>query len=364
MIINTPVSGVRAFAPMNYLGAPQIVYSPGEEDGGAPQELSLDEAASRYAATQATAVDDQAEDEEAAELTTDDELEASAEGEDEGEPGEEDQAEDDDETEESGQGRFVADNAKVRLEDGTITSIAELKKGSLLNADYTRKTQEVAEQRRSVETQSSAIKQQETQLSEQRQLLTTLLTSIAPQAPDPSWADPRSPNYNPAEYMAARAAHEQFVGYVQTLEQQDMQSRQQREQEQAAKKREKGNAEWATLVEKLPTLKDPKRFERFVGDIKTFGPSYGYSEQELAEGLGYDHRAALVMHKAIQWDKLQASKPKMQSKVEGRPPIQKGGKRLTPDAQRSRNTTVAMDRLKQSGSERDGVAAYLALQKG
>ncbi len=360
MTCNTPVPGVRAFAPMSFLGAPRVVYSPGESDGGAPEELSLDEAAARFAATQSTAVPDQAEDEENAELTTDDELEADAEGEDEGEPGEDDQAEDEEEeAPESEQGRFVADNAKVRLEDGSVVSISDLKKGSLLNADYTRKTQEVAEQRRSVETQSAALKATEQQLSEQRELLKTLLTSIMPQAPDPALA-----HTNAAEYVAARAVYDQYLGYIQHIEQQGEQSRQAREQETAQKKREKGDADWASLIEKVPTLKDEKRFSSFVKDIADHGKAYGFTQAELAEAVGYDHRQALVMRDAIQWRKLQASKPKVQSKVEGRPPVQKGGKRLTPDAQKARDSSVAMNRLKQSGRVDDAVQAYLALKKG
>ena len=360
MTCNTPTPGVRAFAPMNYLGAPRIVYSPGEDDGGAPEELSLDEAAARFVASQPSAVEDQAEDDEdPTELTTDDELEADAEGEDEGEPGDEDQAEGDDEGPDSEQGRFVADNAKVRLEDGTVVSIADLKKGSLLNADYTRKTQEVAEQRRSVETQSSALQQQQQQLSEQRDMMAQLLHSIVPQAPDPTLA-----STDPYAYTRQKAEHEAWINHLQLLEQQGLYAKQQQEQESAQSRKEKGDAEWASLVEKMPGLKDQKRFEGFVKDIADHGKAYGFSQAELAEGVGYDHRMALVMRDAIAWRKLQASKPKMKSKVEGRPPVQKGGKRLTPDAQKARDSSVAMKRLEQSGSVNDAVAAYLAQQKG
>jgi len=361
MTSNTPVPGVRAFAPMNYLGAPQVVYSPGEDDGGAPQELSLDEAAARFAASQAPAVDDQAEDDEdPAEHTTDDELEADADSEDEGEPGEDDQAEGEDEDQpDSEQGRFVADNAKVRLDDGRIVSVSDLKQGSLLHADYTRKTQEVAEQRRSVESQSSVIKAAEQQLAEQRDMMVQLLQSIVPQAPDPTLA-----STDPYAYTRQKAEHEAWIVHLQTLEQQSHMAKQQQGEESAKAKKEKGDAEWATLIEKAPGLKDPKRFDSFVRDVADHGKAYGFTQAELAEALGYDHRQALVMRDAIAWRKLQASKPKVQSKVEGRPPIQKGGKRLTPDAQKARNTTVAMDRLKQSGSVEDAARAFLASRKG
>lgn len=360
MTLNTPVSGVRAFAPMNFLGAPRVVYSPGEDDGGEPQELSLDEAAARFAASQQPPeVDDQSEDaEDDAELTTDD-----TEGEEledvDGEPGEEDQAEDGDEEPESDKGRFVADNAKVRLEDGTITTVADLKKGSLLHADYTRKTQEAAELRRSAEAQSSEIKQREEQLSQQRDLMVNLLKSIVPEVPDPSLA-----TTDPYAYTRQKAEHDAWIVRLQQLEQQGHQTKQQKEAETAKEKKERGDREWSTLIEKMPGLKDQKRFSSFVSDIRDHGKQYGFTEAELAEAVGYDHRQALVMRDAIAWRKLQASKPKAQSKVEGRPPVQRSGKRLSPDEQKARSTNVAMDRLKSSGRVDDAVQAYLASKKG
>ena len=48
-------------------------------------------------------------------------------------------------------GRFAPDSAKVTLDDGSVTTIAELKRGSLFQRDYTQKTQALAEERKSFE---------------------------------------------------------------------------------------------------------------------------------------------------------------------------------------------------------------------
>lgn len=334
------------------------------ETGG--DDLTIDQAAARYAAVNSNAVPDQAEEEAPDDSETTDDLNAPPEGgypddeaEDEGETGAEDQAEDEEQEPESDQGRFVADNAKVRLEDGRIVSVSELKKGSLLNADYTRKTQEVAEQRRSVESQSAQLKQLETQLSEQREYVSQLMQSILPQEPDPALAAT-----DPYGYTTQKANYDAMMRHVAYLQQQSETQRAQQEAEAQAARVQKSNAELAALIEKVPAFKDQTRFTGFVNDAREFGQKFGFSPQELAEGIGYDHRMAMVLHKAIQWEKLQASKPKVQSKVEGRPPIQKGGKRLSPDGQRARTQSVAMERLKTSGSVDDAVAAYLASQKG
>lgn len=330
------------------------------------EALTLDEAASRYvqATTSKEVETDQTEDMELDEAdTTDDELQATDEeaGEEgEGEPGDEDQAEDGDEEDpESEQGRFVADNAKVRLDDGTVISVSELKKGSLLNADYTRKTQEVAEARRSLETQSESVKQAETQNEQQRQYMAALLQSITPKAPDPSLV-----RTDPVAYMEQKAQFEQFTQHLEYIGQQSQQTQQQRQQEAQTKRTEKANTEWAALLEKAPDLKDRTKFTEFESKLVKFAPDFGFSPQELMEAVPYDHRMALVLKDAIAMRELRASKPQVAKKIEGRPPIHKGGKRLAPQAQRARQADAAISRLKSSGSVEDAARAYLASVKG
>ena len=250
------------------------------------EELSIDEAAAAYAKATATEVqEDQTEPEDDDEGdTTDDELQASededAGDEDDGEPDDEDQAEDggEDETDDepdSEQGRFVADNAKVRLEDGTVTSIAELKKGSLLNADYTRKTQEVAEQRRALETQSEAFKATEKQLEEQREYVSSLLQSIVPQPPDPELL-----NTDPMAYMRQKADHEQWSQHQAYLDQEKQRTEQERQAKTVETERETLNREWQELVAKVPEFKEQKHVDRFARELQEHAQAYGIKPDE------------------------------------------------------------------------------------
>lgn len=328
------------------------------------EALSIDEAAARYVQAPASEeVTDQSDDEELdGSDTTDDELQASDENEeageeDEGETGEDDQAEEDDgdEDPESEQGRFVADNAKVRLEDGTIISVADLKKGSLLQADYTRKTQETAELRRSFEAQSESVKQAEQQIIEQRDYMSALLQSITPQAPDIAML-----KTDPMGYWEAEAQHKQFTAHLDYIASQSQQTQQQRQQEAQAKRQEKANTEWAALLEKAPDLKDKTKFTAFEADLIKAAPDFGFSPQELMEAVPFDHRMALVLKDAMAWRKLQASKPQAAKKAEGRPPVHRGGKRLGPQAQKARQADAAITRLKSTGSVDDAARAYLA----
>lgn len=337
-------------------------------EAGAGETLSIEQAAAAYAKTMTNeAPQGQSEDLEQDESeTTDDELEASdASEEDDGETEDEGQAEDETAEEpDSDQGRFVANNGKVKLPDGTVSTVADLVAGNLRQRDYTQKTMELAEQRRSAETQSSGLKQLETQLAQEREFVLQLLSARMPQEPDLSLTDPKSPNFDPITYQHQKAQYEVTMRELGGLRQQMDQNAERQRSESESDRAKKSAAEFEALVEAVPVLRDQSKLASFFTDVKEHGAKYGFSMQELVDGIGYDHRMAMVMRDAIAYRKLQASKPKVQAKVENRPPVQKGGKRLNPAEHRARSANDAFTRLKQSGSVEDAAAAYLASRKG
>jgi hypothetical protein len=336
--------------------------------GGA--ELSISEAAAAFIKSTAPEVpkDHPEVEDQDEEATTDDDLQASDDDvsdEPDGETADEDDAEalgEDDEPE-TEQGRFVADNAKVRLADGTVTTVHELKRGNLREADYTRKTQEAAALHTETAAERERIKASEQQIEQQREFMTSLLQAIVPAKPDPSRADPRSQNYDPAGYIADQAAHETWSQYLNQLQYQQQQVAYERQAQAGETEKQTIDREWNELVGKVPEWKDNKRLERFVDELREHTPAYGITPEEL-KVIAYDHRHALVLRDAIAWRKLQASKTTVAKKVEGRPPVQKGGKRLSPDGHRARAATDAITRLKETGSVADAAAAFLASRKG
>src|SRR5687768_11467295 len=125
------------------------------------ESLSIEQAASAFVkATSDGAGSGQPEQEVEQSEDAEDELQASDEdeGESAGEDDPESQADDeDDEEPDSDHGRFVASNGKVKLPDGTVSTIADLIAGNMKERDYRQKTMELAPQRRALEEQSSAL---------------------------------------------------------------------------------------------------------------------------------------------------------------------------------------------------------------
>jgi hypothetical protein len=334
------------------------------ESGG--ESLSIEQAASAFVKATSEEAPKAKPDEEVEQgENAEDELQASDqdEGESEGEDDPEGQAEDEDDQEpESDHGRFVASNGKVRLPDGTVSTVSDLIAGNMKERDYRQKTMELAPQRRALEEQSSAVKALEQQVNERMAYAASLLESLTPQAPEP----PTDPNDPVAyiDYMRAKENYDRYAAHSQYIQQQMGMTRQQAEQEAQRQRMQKAAEENGALQEKIPALKDPAKLKALADDILSAGEAAGYSRQEIAEAVPYDHRMALVLQKAAKWDRLQASKPKVTEKVQGRPPVQRSGKQLSGDTKRAARASDAINRLKETGTVEDAARAYLASRKG
>lgn len=281
-----------------------------------------------------------------------------------------DEAAQDGETEEDGQAEvepeetapeapaYVPPEAKVKLPDGTESTVADLINGTLRLQDYRQKTEAVANERKAIQAKASEIQALEKTLAEDLDWTIQLVQSLLPQRPDPAMY-----THDPIGFGEQDLAYRTRKEQLDYLLHQAQQTKQRSAAEQQEAEKTTRATEWQATLEKMPELKDGTRLKAFVDDIQQHVPDYGYSPQEISQ-IGMDHRVVLVLKDAIAYRKLQANKSKVAAKVEGRPPVQRGGTRPSPEVARAKDTRAAMDRLKSSGSLRDGVAALLALEKG
>lgn len=277
--------------------------------------------------------------------------------EDEGQAEDDEQEESEEDDTESDQGRFVSDNAKVRLADGTVTTIADLKQGSLRDRDYRQKTMELAEQRKAAQAEAETISQQKQQYEQLREWTEAVLQSVTPQPPDENlWQT------DPLGYMQKERDYKARMDQLNYLQQQRQYETHQAEQKRQKEAAETANREREALLAALPELKDDTKRQAIASDFSKYGQEYGFTEDEIRSALTFDHRQALVLRDAARWRKLQDAKAKGDKPKNKRPPVQRGGKRLDSNAQQATQAKAAMDRLKKTGSLQDGVQAYLASQ--
>lgn len=292
----------------------------------------------------------------------DDEDEGDAEAEAEADPDAEDEgddpegpseAEEDDSPDDIKGGQFAPDSAKVKLEDGRVTTIAQLKRETLYQADYTRKTTELAEERKRFSEQKALADDFARNIAREREVLIAYAQQVMPQPPDKSMRE-----YDPLGYQTAVEDYRERVAALQQLahQHQAYQARQMQETEQQASERKKAEAE--RLFEAMPELRDREKYAKFWTDTVDTLSEYGFSASELNDAD--DHRFYKVFRDLIRFRKARSNAPKVKEDMKRKPVLQ-AQKRMDPKKRTSRDKQARFERLKQTRSFEDGVASLMDL---
>ena len=232
-------------------------------------------------------------------------------------------------------------------------SLDELLNGYSRTADYQKKTQSLAEQRKAVEAErvkiEEAAKTRET-YSQRLQVIEQLLQQQN-QGEDLSALKTEDPIAY-AIAMAEKVEREKQLQAVQA-ERQRVQQEQQAHQQSQLQKHIQG--EQAKLMEAIPEFKDDVKAEVVRRDIRNYAKSIGFTDQELSQV--YDSRAVLALYKAAQYDKLMANKGAATKKVAVAPKTIRPG---TSNPQSSENEAVKKERarLRQSGNKKDAARLF------
>lgn len=290
--------------------------------------------------------------------TDTEETEAHADDEDDADPSgeaEDTSAEDSAETAEAGKegssadGRFVEHNARVKLPDGTTTTVSELAKGYFRQSDYTRKSQENAELRKAVDSERERVGQTHQQLQTQLDRMSAMLEQWKPKPPQD-----RDDLAGWIQYQQQAEAYQQWQNQLDT---EAKAVRDQQEAERAQETRGRIAREHGMLIEKFPAMADPAKRATFLNEAVTFMGKYGFAKEDI--GAIGDHRLILAIRDLMRADRLRTKAPQVAAQVKEKPKMVKGGKRgsdPTGDARRAR-----IDRLRETGSRSDARRALMDL---
>ena len=229
----------------------------------------------------------------------------------------------------------------------------ELLKGYSRTADYTKKTQEVAEARKAVESERQKIEEASRlrdQYAERLGVIEQMLTQTE-KAEDLSALKETDP-IGYAVRVAEQAEREKQLNAVRAERQR---LAQQQEAEQSERLKAHLAMEASKLREAIPEMSDEVKGEVVKREIREFAKSIGFSDQELAQV--YDSRAVLTLYKAMQYDKLQKGKAQVTKKVQQAPKMLKPGT-STPEASESETMKRMRAKLKQSGKKDDAARLF------
>jgi hypothetical protein len=229
----------------------------------------------------------------------------------------------------------------------------ELLKGYSRTADYTRKTQEIAETRKAVEAERVKIEEANKLRDTYAQRLQLIEQMLNQQESGEDLATLKETDpIGYATKVAEQVEREKQLAAVRA-EQQRIAQQQQAEHGERLKQHLAQEAQ--KLAEAIPEFADPVKSQVVKADVRNYAKGIGFSDQELAQA--YDHRAITALYKAMQYDKLMGKKPEANKKVSQAPKMLKPGT-STPEARQSQEVKQMRGRLKQSGRAKDAAALF------
>lgn len=239
---------------------------------------------------------------------------------------------------------------KAAGEEKEVT-LDELIKGYQLGADYTKKTSDVAEQRRAVEAERQAIeeaKQLREAYAQRLQLVEQFLST-------PEEDIEQLKETDPIGYAVKVAEQTQKEKQLQAVRAEQAKLAEKQQFEQAQSLRNHLAAESEKIAAIIPEYSDKEKGAKVRQEIREYAKSIGWTDQEL--GSVYDSRAVLSLYEGMQYRKLMQNKPNVTKKVAEAPKMVKPG---TTKSQASEREQMKREkaRLRETGKVRDAAAIF------
>jgi hypothetical protein len=239
---------------------------------------------------------------------------------------------------------------KAGGEEKDVT-LEELVSGYQKGDDYTKKSQALADQRKAVEAEAKAI-QEAQHLREQYAQRLNQVQSILEQGKNSEEDLQLLKENDPIAYAVRVAENTEANKKIQLVQQEQARLAQESNQHRANQQAQFVAQQSKMLVEKVKEFSDPKKAEQIKNDIRSFGKSVGFSDEELSQV--YDHRHVIILQKAMEYDKLQKANPSVNKKLKKAPKMaKKGNKVANVDVY-----TKQKKRLKSSGSIEDATSVF------
>lgn len=227
----------------------------------------------------------------------------------------------------------------------------ELIRGYQREADYTRKTQKLAEERRQVESEFQQVLAEREQYAQVLGQLKQKVQEFEPAEPDWNALEAQ----DPVEYARQWTHFQRRQQQMQAIQQEEARVNALRQAEQQKHLQAMLVAERDKLLEKIPEWKSPEKAKAERTSVLEYGKELGFSDTELDQVT--DSRAVVALYKAMKYDQLMSKKPELQSKIKKAPKLLSPGSSGSVSS-KSSDKARAQNRLAQTGSVKDAAALF------
>lgn len=246
---------------------------------------------------------------------------------------------------------------KIKVGDQELeVSLDELKDGYFRQQDYTRKTKDLSESRKSVDELKNSLTRENEEAKIKRDQYEKQLQVLSQQlqASQPKVDLDRLYEEDPAEYVRQKAEMDRRKEFLETTkrEQEKIRLEKQKEHERnynAYLEREKN-----LLAQKLPIYSDKEKGPEFVKNLTNFAKEIGYTDQEIS--MLVDHRAVLMLANAYRYNKLKKANAKNKKVTRTPKVVSSSSQKFVEDTDAVKRIRSKKAVLKKSGKVRDAVS--------
>ena len=230
-------------------------------------------------------------------------------------------------------------------------SLDELLSGYSRQSDYTRKTQEIANDRKEMESLQQQYNSEIAQIQQERQQYMDALTNVMQGSmgelekfANVDWNALRE--NDPIEYVTTREQYREAQEKIQGLQNEQARAAQTQQAQMQKAQQEMLQVEKGKLIEALPDWGEPEKQKELATNLQSYAKEQGFTADELNSLI--DHRSILVLLKAQKYDQLQKSNVKSK-KLKNKPKVIRAGTGTNTAKSDKSKRTAQMKRLRGTG---------------
>jgi len=240
-------------------------------------------------------------------------------------------------------------------------TLDELTKGYSRQSDYTRKTEKLSQDRKSVEElkneytrQNEEAKIKRDQYEQQLHVLSQhLQTSEDSVDLDQLYRD------DPAEYVRAKAEQDRRKELLQASIKEQERIRSEKQEEQSKNYNVYLEQQKILLAEKLPIYADKEKGREFVKNLTNYAKDIGFTDQEI--NMLVDHRSVIMLANAYRYDKLKKANLKNKKVTKVSKVVSSSSAKVQDDNEVAKRLKSKKASLRKTGKVNDAVSVLQEL---
>ena len=236
----------------------------------------------------------------------------------------------------------------------------ELLRGYSRQSDYTRKTQELSNDRKQMEELQKQYNSEVSTIQAERQQYMESLNQIIANSSagldkfaNVDWQSLK--DTDPIEYVTKKEEFREAQEKVQSMQQEQYNAQHRHAEESKQLRSQILREEHGKLSAALPDWGKPEKQKKMASEIRDYASSQGFSAEEINSLV--DHRSLLVLLKASKYDAMQTADVKSK-KIKNKPRVIRAGKGRSSGDESKSKRTARMRRLQQSGHVRDATSLF------